>query len=166
MKKTLITILIIIALGLGYWLISPLFITRQVDEKLEDITAPSAPETSTAMAPRTKAEAAVPEITAARQGSFVGLAGHSGQGTATLVKTGDKWYVRFEDDFKVTNGPDLFVYFGKDGQYVAETKLATLKGNVGGQNYEVPASINTEDYNEVWVWCRAFSVPFAKAELK
>ena len=40
-----------------------------------------------------------------------------------------------------------------------------LKGNIGGQNYEVPAGIDPLLYNEIWVWCRAFSVPFAKAVL-
>ncbi|OGM98615.1 MAG: hypothetical protein A2915_02160 [Candidatus Yanofskybacteria bacterium RIFCSPLOWO2_01_FULL_41_34] len=72
----------------------------------------------------------------------------------------------FEDNFKVTNGPDLFVYFGKDGKYSSEARIGALKGNIGGQNYEVSESINPEEYNEVWVWCRAFSVPFSSAVLK
>lgn len=157
MKKALIVVLVIFALGVGYWLISPLFITRQVDEKIEDIVATVAAERDEAPL------MADPFIK--RSGSFIGLAKHSGFGTAKIISIADKKYVRFEDDFKVTNGPDLFVYFGKDGQYIESAQLGELKGNVGGQNYEVPANINPEDYNEVWVWCRAFSVPFAKAEL-
>ncbi|MDP2651294.1 MAG: DM13 domain-containing protein, partial [bacterium] len=43
--------------------------------------------------------------------------------------------------------------------------VAKLKGNIGSQNYELPPEINLEDYNEVWIWCRAFSVGFAKAVL-
>ena len=149
MKKIIIAILVIGGFAVAYWLILPLFITKRVDESMSDIPQPSAQTTKTV-----------------RQGTFVGLAGHSGQGTAKLLKTGSQYYVRLEDDFKVTNGPDLFVYFGKDGQYVAQARLGSLKGNEGGQNYEIPTSINPGDYNEVWIWCRAFSVAFAKAVLR
>lgn len=94
------------------------------------------------------------------------LAGHSAEGTATLVKVGTQYYVRFEDDFKMTNGPDLFVHFGKSDAYAVEARLGALKGNVGGQNYEVPEGIDPLLYDEVWVWCRAFAVPFGKAVLE
>lgn len=100
------------------------------------------------------------------QGAFTGLAGHSAKGTAKLLKIDGHYYVRFEDDFRVTNGPDLFVYFGKDDQYIASSRISALKGNEGGQNYEVPSEIDPSLYNEVWIWCRAFSVPFARAELR
>lgn len=167
MKKILIVILCLAVLGVGYWLISPLFITREVSESLEDIAAvmpPVAPESEPeqAQAP----VPAAPDIATLRQGTFEGLAGHSGSGTASLVQSGGKYFVRFEDDFRVTNGPDLFVYFGKNGEYVAEARLGALKGNVGGQNYEVPVGISPDDFDEVWVWCRAFSVPFARAVLE
>ncbi len=137
----------VIAAGVVYWLISPFFITKRVDEKLESVAKTLA-------------------VQVIAQGTFSGLAGHSGQGTAKLLKIGEKYYIRLEDDFRVTNGPDLFVYFGKDNQYVASTKLGALKGNEGGQNYEVPQGVDPSQYSEVWVWCRAFSVPFAKAVLK
>lgn len=150
MKKFFIVIGGLAVISIGYWLASPLFITRRVNERMEDIAAHNA-----AAAPTTVA-----------QGTFSGLAGHSGQGTAKLLQLNGKYYVRFEDDFRVTNGPDLFVYFGKDGRYVPEARIAALKGNEGSQNYEVPAGINPPDYSEVWVWCRAFAVPFTKAELR
>jgi len=82
------------------------------------------------------------------------------------VETDGKKYIRFEDDFTVTNGPDLFVYLGNNGQYDADTNLGRLKGNVGSQNYEVPAEIDVSQYSEVWVWCRAFFVPFGHAVLQ
>lgn len=150
MKKLLIIAGSVAALGIGYWLVSPLFITDRVDEKIDDIVAaPAAP---------------APKIIV--QGTFAGLAGHSGRGMAKLLSTNGKYYVRLEDDFRVTNGPDLFVYFGKNGAYASEARLGSLKGNEGGQNYEVPAGIDPKKYDEVWIWCRAFSVPFAKAELR
>jgi hypothetical protein len=114
------------------------------------------------------AEAATPkpEPQVIAEGTFTGLTGHSGQGTAKLIRIGSAYYVRLEDDFRVTNGPDLFVYFGRDNQYVSSARLGSLKGNAGGQNYEVPSNINPADFSEIWVWCRSFSVPFAKAILK
>lgn len=161
MLKTILIIFGSLAvLGVGYWLISPLFIERQVSESLSDIV-----KTQDASPPAGGGapQAEMPQTV--RQGTFVSLAGHSAEGTATLVKAGEKYYVRFEDDFRMTNGPDLFVHFGKNGEYVTEARLGALKGNVGGQNYEVPAGIDPSNYDEVWVWCRAFAVPFGKATL-
>jgi hypothetical protein len=99
-------------------------------------------------------------------GTFEGLAGHNGTGTARLLQINGKNFVRFEEDFLVTNGPDLFVGFGKDGEYSEASQFAPLKGNEGSQNYELPSTLNVDEYNEIWVWCRAFSVPFAKAVLQ
>lgn len=148
MKKIFIIIAAVVAVGVGYWLISPLFREEVVNERLEDIMP-------TAQLPQTISS-----------GNFTGLAGHNAEGTAKLLKIGEEFYIRFEDDFKVTNGPDLFVHFGKDGQYSATARLDSLKGNIGGQNYKVPAELNPADFNEVWIWCRSFSVPFGKAQLK
>ncbi|MDP3975219.1 MAG: DM13 domain-containing protein [Candidatus Jorgensenbacteria bacterium] len=161
MRKILIAIAILLALGVAYWLIAPLFTEERVSESLSDIMRrPSAPQADgSAGSP----QGMPPEIV--RQGTFVSLAGHSAEGTATLVKAGEKYYVRFEDDFEMTNGPDLFVHFGKNDAYAAEARLGALKGNVGGQNYEVPEGIDPLTYDEVWVWCRAFAVPFGKAVL-
>lgn len=100
------------------------------------------------------------------EGIFQGLASHSAEGKALLIKLDGKYFVRFEDNFKVTNGPDLFVDFGNNGVHDGSARLGALKGSSGGQNYEVPASFDINNYNEVWVWCRAFSVPFAKVSFK
>lgn len=157
MKKAIIIVITLAFLGIGWWLGSPLFINKEVSEKAEEIQkmmpAPESQKTT--------------DLTIVSEGNFVGADDfHKAEGAAKLIKAGDKYFVRFEDDFKVTNGPDLFVYFGKNGSYAKEARISTLKGNVGGQNYEVPADINPLDYSEVWVWCRAFSVPFGHAILK
>ncbi len=135
--------------------------TTKEDEKPdpEPTTEPAAepdPEPTT--------EPATPETVS--QGSFEGRAAHNASGTAKLIKIDDQYYVRFEDDFSVTNGPDLFVGFGKDNKYTKSAQIAELKGNKGGQNYLVPDHIDATQFNEVWVWCRAFSVPFGRAPLQ
>lgn len=143
---------VVFAVVVGYWLISPLFIDKKISETMEDIGT---------MAPVDSKQVVI------AQGNFKDADGfHKGEGTVKLIKSGNKYFVRFEDDFKVTNGPDLFVYFGRDGKYSGEARIGALKGNVGGQNYEVPENINPDEYNEVWVWCRAFSVPFSGAVIR
>ncbi len=44
--------------------------------------------------------------------------------------------------------------------------LGPLKGNIGNQNYEVPASADLSQYASVAVWCRAFGVLFSAAPLQ
>ena len=154
MKKLFIIIGVIVGIGIAYWLISPLFIDRKVNEKLEDIVPSS--------------DAGMPQVMETLtigQGSFTGLLGHHAEGTAKLIQLGERRFVRFEDDFKVTNGPDLFVYLGKNGAYDPNARLAPLKGNIGSQQYEIPPTMQIQNYTEVWVWCRSFSVPFGKAVL-
>ncbi|MBI5153284.1 MAG: DM13 domain-containing protein [Parcubacteria group bacterium] len=150
MKKIIFCILGIVGAGLAYWLISPLFITKRVQEK--------SPVVSTTTSPVEQKEVA--------RGNFDGLAGHRAEGIVKLLTIGGKKFIRFEDDFSVTNGPDLFVYLGNNGVYDPNTRLGALKGNVGSQNYEIPSAVDVGNYNEVWVWCRAFSVPFGKAILQ
>ena len=167
-KLIIIITLSIVGIGIAYWLVSPLFITKEVHESVEEIMAPKVIEQSGEqqnVVPPPAKEALVPVVV--RSGAFMDADDfHKSSGTAQLIKIGEKYFVRFEDDFKTTNGPDLFVHFGKDGKYVAEARLGALKGNVGSQNYEVPADLNPNDYNEVWIWCRAFFVAFGKAVLQ
>ena len=49
-----------------------------------------------------------------------------------------------------------------DGQH---TSLGGLKGNIGDQNYPIPADVNLADYRSVSIWCDRFSVSFGAAEL-
>jgi len=43
--------------------------------------------------------------------------------------------------------------------------LGRLKGNIGNQNYPIPAGTDLTKYNTTLVWCRAFSVLFGSAQL-
>lgn len=149
---------------IGYWLLSPLWRTERVDEGVPATQpVPAAVLSSEDQTPAPDEASAPVELFV---GSFVGFDRlHQGSGTAKIIQIGEKTYVRFESDFTVSNGPDLFVGFGKDGQYSAGSELGALKGNVGAQNYELPSGFDAARFNEVYVWCRAFSVPFAKAPL-
>lgn len=170
MKKISIIIAAVGATALGYWLLSPLWRTEVVNEALPENTVSSGiPQSTTESRPTSNTsteELSLVEPKELHTGNFTGFDRlHQGSGTAKIIQVGDKTYLRFESDFTVTNGPDLFVGFGKNGQYSSGSEVGVLKGNVGSQNYELPGGFQSEQFNEVYVWCRAFRVPFARAVL-
>ncbi len=166
-KKVLLLIGACMGLGVTWYLGSPLFITNRVSEALPGSTQQETIVPLVADSVTFPTPIASPSVENISQGTFTGFDKlHQASGTARVIRTNGKTYVRFEDDFKTTNGPDLFVYLGNNNKYDADANLGALKGNEGSQNYEIPSSINLDNYSEVWVWCRAFSVPFGKAVLR
>jgi len=100
-------------------------------------------------------------------GTFVGSGDgiHEAEGDVLSLKLEDgSQYVRFEN-FKSTNGPDLYVYLATDDQASDFVSLGLLKGNVGNQNYEIPEGVDLSKYNKVLIWCKAFGILFGSAEL-
>lgn len=98
---------------------------------------------------------------------------HQAQGKALMVRLPDgRRFIRFED-FRVTNGPDLYVYLsghpsprtGAQLHEGAAFEVARLKGNVGNQNYELPADLDLSKFKSVAIYCKRFSVMFGSAEL-
>ena len=78
--------------------------------------------------------------------------------------------LRFEDNTDIQNGPDLYVWVlptedYPDGGPIEYIDLGKIKGNVGGQNYELPAEFDPAVHRTVLIWCLRFSVPFAAAPL-
>ena len=136
MKQVVFVVIGILVLAVGWFLVSPLFIDRQVDEAFDymgddgrvDVGAVMAmpDDVRTEMrdeimdaatkAPETMAEEPMPpsEPVAVATGTFVDAdAVHKGSGMATLYALPDgNHLVRFED-FRTTNGPDLVVYLAK-----------------------------------------------------
>ncbi len=76
-------------------------------------------------------------------------------------------------EFATSNGPDVHVYLvaAGDVQDNATVKtagfvdLGSIKGNVGDQNYDVPADVDLAKYRAVTIWCRRFAVNFGTAPL-
>lgn len=103
-------------------------------------------------------------------GQFVGLAGHFGTGDAGIFQNPDGTLVLRFENFDIQNGPDLEVYLvpGADQVSLAEGSihLGALKGNIGDQNYELPAGTELAPgtYTAL-VWCEAFSVEFVGATI-
>jgi hypothetical protein len=92
---------------------------------------------------------------------------HWAKGTVEVVKAADGAKLAFKDDFEVAQGPDLFVYLSPNlaGQELGEfASLGNLKATKGLQEYVLPE--NYQDYKTVVIWCRAFSVAFATADIQ
>jgi len=101
-------------------------------------------------------------------GQFTGVGDgiHDAEGIVKHISLEDgRQFVRFEN-FKVTNGPDLFVYLATDKSASDFVDLGRLKANNGNQNYQIPSGTDLSKYNTVVIWCKAFSVLFGSAELK
>jgi len=103
------------------------------------------------------------------RGSFEPLA-HSAAGRATAIRTAAGARVLTLTNFEVDNGPDLRVYLvsgpARDESEVEEFEdLGALKGNRGNQQYDLPRGLDLERFTTVVIWCRAFSVNFARAPL-
>ncbi len=108
------------------------------------------------------AVAALPAIAGGhgRLGKFKGASNHVTTGTAELTKDS----VQLLSDFTFDGAPDPKVALGKDG-YDKNTLMGPLKKNTGASTYKLPAGINPDDYNEVWIWCERFNVPLGVAKL-
>ena len=100
-------------------------------------------------------------------------AAHETKGTATVFQLADGKKTLRLTDFATSNGPDVHVYLvasddAKDNDTVTKAgfiDVGTLKGNIGDQNYDLPANTDLAKYRAVTIWCKRFSVNFGTAPL-
>lgn len=133
----------IIAIGIIGYTAGPLFFDVTVNEEMPN------------------ASLAIP------MGSFVGVGDgiHDAQGDVLIIEGDDgSRFLRFEN-FKASNGPDLFVYLATDETADDFVSLGDLKGNIGNQNYMIPPGADLSNYDTVLIWCKQFSVLFGSAKL-
>jgi hypothetical protein len=100
------------------------------------------------------------------RGTFAS-AGHESTGTATLLRLAKGGTVLTLTELETDPGPDLRVYLvtGGPDELGEVVDLGALKGNRGDQQYDVPATVDTERHRTVVIWCRVFSVAFGSARL-
>ena len=192
-RKRVITIVAIVVaipvLAIVWWLGSPLFLSKTVEEEfplsqgavvptnmtpkeVEDIMAGMAKVDSPMEEPM---PTAMPESTLLKSGQFKGADSfHNGEGKATIYRLPDGTNVLRLESFKVTNGPDLHVILtplrdpgkGDDIHQEGYSDLGKLKGNMGNQNYPLPADADPESLNSAVIYCVPFGVIFAVAPLQ
>lgn len=100
-------------------------------------------------------------------------AAHETKGTATVFQLADGKKTLRLTDFATSNGPDVHVYLvassdAKDNDTVTKAgfiDVGTLKGNIGDQNYDLPANTDLAKYRAVTIWCKRFGVNFGTAPL-
>jgi hypothetical protein len=185
---------VIAALGVlvaAWYLISPLFFDRTVDEELPT-SQPAVTEQESAVSAAVEATDAMNEaltevpvevsepmpegelelMIVLATGEFYDVA-HEGMGTATIYQLEDGSRVLRFENFEVLNGPQLHVWL-TSASLVENTigvelpgyfDLGPLKGNIGDQNYEIPADLDLSLYNSVVIWCVPFRVSFNAAPL-
>lgn len=102
-----------------------------------------------------------------RSGSFRGLNGYAAEGTAVLQQTDDTAELVFESDFQTQNGPGLYIYLSPEEEGVSGgVNLGELKSVSGAQTYAIPATVNTDNFDYVIIYCQPFGVPFGTASLE
>jgi len=106
-------------------------------------------------------------VAAAAGNEGVGRGAFASAGHATLLRLADGGTVLTLTELETDPGPDLRVYLvtGGPDELGDVVDLGALKGNKGDQQYDVPASVDTERHRTVVIWCRAFSVAFGSARL-
>lgn len=98
---------------------------------------------------------------------------HETKGTAAIFRLADGQRTLRLTNFETSNGPDVHVYLvaaadAKDNDTVKTAgfvELGSLKGNIGDQNYDVPANVDLAKYRAVTIWCARFNVNFGTAPL-
>lgn len=193
MKNIVFALLVVLIAVAGWFFVSPLFIDRVVDEPLvgagmskEEITSmtpadrellmsemmkKAASRSSKVDEPMSQSMAETPLVVAVgrfRDGDAI----HKGSGQAKLYRLADGSHLLRLEDLNVTNGPALVVLLAaqadpKNAKDVQKgyIKLDDLKGNIGNQNYVIPANVNLGLYRSVVIWCELFDVFFSSATL-
>ena len=175
-RTALAAVVVLGLVGFGLYWFAPwnLFIDKRVDEALPGVSVPEAATGETEQgAGDTTGAAPEPAAVTLAAGEFASLE-HDTSGTALVVELDDGTRFLRLQDLETSNGPDLRVYLSSvpasDDWYVYDDEefvdLGGLKGNLGSSNYEIPASVETDDFETAVIWCRRFSVGFGVARLE
>lgn len=147
-NKFIIVAIVAVIAGISIVYASPLFYDTEINESI----------------PSTMMKEDIPK---SYDGIFVGVNDgvHNAEGQSKVIFLDDGREILRLEDFKSTNGPDLYVYLSTDIDATDIVNLGKLKANVGNQNYDIPAGTDLEKYNKVLIWCKSFSVLFGSSEL-
>jgi hypothetical protein len=79
-------------------------------------------------------------------------------------------------DFTTSNGPDVHVLLVRSNDKalaqeivkgdVESVELGSLKGNQGDPNYDLPATVDLNEYEAVAIYCERFHAIFGVAKLE
>lgn len=100
-------------------------------------------------------------------GNFMqGPYGNNVNGKAEIYEKNGTYTLVFNENFTVSNGPDLYVYVSKEQQPSQFISLGKLKSVNGGQTYTFMSSVNFEEYKYAVVHCQQYNHLFSYALLQ
>jgi Electron transfer DM13 len=143
--------------------------TTVAHEKVVTGVAASALRTpARSTAPASPGQSATAQNVQLESGTFVS-GEHASRGIAAVVRLPDGTRILTFTRFSTSPGPDLRVRLvpgnSTDGTTPGTLDLGSLKGNKGNQQYKIPRTADLTRYQTAVVWCRAFTVAFASAQL-
>ena len=157
---------------------------------VDDVVDEALPAATVASSPSASPDAAVPTPSASlaaspspspaarviARGELISQE-HTTSGSVVVLALPDGRRVLRLQDLRTSNGPDVKVWLsdaavrpGADGWQVFDdghyADLGSLKGNVGSQNYEIPADVDLAVLPSLSLWCDRFNVSFGAAVLR
>ncbi len=182
----LAAVVLVIGIGVAWWFVSPLFISQTVDEAFPNAAVAIVPDNMTrdeveqTMAGIAKVDSEMTEPMPAAGEPVRVTSGafrdadefHKGSGQAGIYRLPDGSHLLRLEELNVTNGPDLHVYLvshpnpTQSSDVHTHVDLGKLKGNVGSQNYPIPADVPIPSQQSVVIYCQPFHVIFSVASLQ
>lgn len=95
------------------------------------------------------------------------------RGSWDVIERDGRTYIRFGEDFRTTNGPDLKIFLSPSS--VADVtgrtavngsiNIGELQSTRGAQEYLVPEGVDLNDFGSVLVHCEEFAVLWGGGDL-
>ena len=155
-RKLIVIVAALLVIAGAWYAFRPerLVINQKVNEQFPTASAANAPTT-------------------VATGNFHSVA-HDTKGTATIYQAPDGKRTLRLTNFETSNGPDVHLYLvaaadATDSDTVKQAgfvEISALKGNIGDQNYDLPANLDLNKYKAVTIWCQRFGVNFGTAPLR
>lgn len=174
MKKIILSIVLIVAIALGWYLFSPLFIDEEVQEAIPEAFVIQEEE---------KAEGTLESAVSPDETSGIDSAVNSGptvthtntfekvdydvSGSYQIIENDGNAILRIED-LDITNGPDLHFVLSNTNQAWGNSdyvNIAPLPGNKGSYNVPLPEGVDPSAYEYLLIHCVQFAHTFASANL-
>ncbi|MHA7870836.1 MAG: DM13 domain-containing protein [Hyphococcus sp.] len=94
-------------------------------------------------------------------------------GTWTIYQEDGRTFVKLSSDFRTRSAPDLKIFLSPlaasetTGKNATEGafRVAELTSNAGEQIYEIPASVNLNDYQSILIHCEQYSKLWSASDL-
>ena len=197
-KRLFITggvVVLIPVIAIAWWLLSPFFISKTVDEEFPFSANAVVPanmtpiEVEQIMSGMSKVDQIVDQSMPEAMTSGPAADGpvrlksggltdadnfHKGSGQATIYRNADGSHLLRLENLNVTNGPELHVILTPHADPTSRSDvsapgyvdLGRLKGNMGNQNYEIPADVDVAAQGSLVIYCKPFHVIFSVAALQ